>query len=144
MSTKKQEETEVSKTEKGTPSANVARKFDGEANPDRPKQRSGEEDADFAGTAANTRAVLKSEPTRRVFVPLNPGDSQGSELEVGINGHFMKVKKGAYTNLPETMANILEESLKQTDAAATNPVSVETGAPLNLSLAPQEVRDALS
>ena len=124
--------------------ANVAKKFDGEANPHRPKQKGGDEDAEFQGTIGNVRAVLKAQPTRRILIPSTPGEPKNTYQPFTINGYTTNVKKGVYVEVPATIADLAEESLQQTDAALTSPVSVETGESLRLDMAPQEVTDALT
>jgi len=134
----------VKKTEAGTDASNVNKKFDGEANPHRPKQKGGDEDAAFQGTAANVRTILKAQPKRRVFIPSTPGEPKDTMQPVNINGYTIYVKKGVYVEVPETVADILEASQNQTEQALVAPLSSETGQPLNLDLASQDVKDALT
>ncbi len=132
------------KTEAGTDASNVNKKFDGEANPHRPKQKGGDDDEAFTGTVANVRSQLKGEETRRVMIPLTPGEPKGTMERIGVNGYFVNVRKGEYVEVPATIASIIEDSQQQTSEALTSPLSTETGKPLNLENAPSEVKDALT
>jgi hypothetical protein len=130
--------------EEGVNASDVSKKFDGEANPNRPKQKGGDEDAAAAGTEANTRAQLRAQPKRRVFVPKTPGAANGSMFTVAINGYRFDLQEGQYHDVPETIADLVEAHQKQTGQAFIDPVSPETGKPLNLDLAPEETKKALS
>lgn len=132
------------KVEAGIDASNVNKKFDGEANPHRPKQKGGDEDAAFQGTAAYVRKTLKEQPKRRIFIPSTPGEPKDTMHPFNINGYTVYVKKGVYVEVPETIADLAEASQNQTEAAVVNPVSSETGEPLNLNLASQDVKDALT
>ncbi len=130
--------------EQGVDASNVNKKFDGEANPHRPKQKGGDDDEAFTGTVANVRSQLKGEDTRRVMIPLTPGEPKGTMERVGVNGYFVNVRKGEYVDVPATIASIIEASQQQTSEALTSPLSTETGNHLNLDQAPSDVKDALT
>lgn len=134
---------DASGKEDGTDASNVSKKFDGEANPHRPKQKGGEEDAAAAGTEADTRALLKAQPKRRVFVPKTPGATDKSMFSVNVNGYRFDLQEGQYHDVPETIAELVENHQKATGQAFVDPVSPETGKPLNLDLAPEETKKAL-
>ena len=82
------------------------------------------------GTDAETMFNhLASEPTFKLFIPLAPDEKFGSLATPIMNGLKVGIYKGAYVDCPKSMAELVMDSLNQTqritvDARTTNP---ETG-----------------
>lgn len=119
-------------------------KYNGEANADKPKQKSGDDDAAFAGLVNSVRRQLMAEEKRRILIPLMPGEPKNTYQPFNVNGYRVNVKKGVYVEVPATIASISEESFKQTEEAGTDLVSPNNGNPLRVDMAPQETQDALT
>lgn len=129
---------------KKTPPVQASPKSVGEANSDKPKQKSGNDDADFDRTVNSVRKQLEAEDKRRILIPLMPGEPANTYQPFNINGYRVNVKKGVYVEVPATIADISEESFRQTEAAGTNLESSFNGNNLKLDAAPQETKDALT
>ncbi len=67
--------------------------------------------------AAKMKAELLSQPKIRFFIPRAPGESPTILQSVTLNGYRMDFPKQAYVDVPLQVAEVLAESLKQTDAA---------------------------
>jgi hypothetical protein len=71
----------------------------------------GAEEADFNKTAGDMKALLDAQPKVRVLVPLENGEKLGEFLPVNINGYRLNVPKGVLIDVPQTVAEIISESL---------------------------------
>lgn len=87
---------------------------------------------DFDATVADTKALLDKQPKVKMFVPLENGEPAGTILPVNINGHRYNVPKGQTVDVPQTVAEVIAESLRL-------PVSS-----LDLSAAGQDKKAALN
>lgn len=63
---------------------------------------------------------LALQPKIRIFMPLEGREKPGTLFPVTINGHRMYVPKGMYVDVPEQVADIIKDSLQQTEAAIHN------------------------
>jgi alpha-galactosidase/6-phospho-beta-glucosidase family protein len=66
---------------------------------------------DFDATAAATKSELDKQHKVRMFVPLESGEPTGTILPVNVNGHRYNVPKGHTVEVPQTVAEIISESL---------------------------------
>lgn len=57
----------------------------------------------------------------KIFVPLEGKEKLGQQLPVTVNGYRVNVPKGVYCEVPEQVAQIVMDSLNQTEAAVNNP-----------------------
>lgn len=78
------------------------------------EQRSGaKEEASLLKDASDMKAVLDAQPKVQVYVPLDMGETLKSHpfIPVTINGYRLNVPKGVRIAVPQTIADILFESL---------------------------------
>ena len=66
---------------------------------------------------ANTKAEKKEDKVM-IMVPYVEG--QGSELTVGVNGVFTKIKKGVMVEVPRPVAEVIMNSQQQVMVAEAN------------------------
>lgn len=60
---------------------------------------------------------LSNQPKVRIIIPREKGESEGSYETVQINGYTLQIKKGVYVDVPQQVADIIMESLDQTERA---------------------------
>lgn len=63
------------------------------------------------------KAELLRQPRIRMLIPRPFGEDKGILHTVNLNGYRLDFPKGAYVDMPEQIANVLAESLDQTNAA---------------------------
>ncbi len=64
---------------------------------------------------------LAKQPRVKIFVPLEGKEKPGTQLPVTMNGYRMNIPKGVYCEVPEQVAQIIMDSLNQTEAATNIP-----------------------
>ena len=69
---------------------------------------------------------LSKQPKVKIFVPLEGKEKPGTQLPVTMNGYRMNVPKGVYCEVPEQVAQIIMDSLNQTEAATNIPQRLDT------------------
>lgn len=67
--------------------------------------------------AEKMKAFLLSSPKVRMFIPQTPGEDISIPQSVCLNGYRLDFPKQTYLDVPEPVANVLMESLKQTEVA---------------------------
>ena len=67
--------------------------------------------------AKKMRDQLHAQPKVTIMVPLEPGEAYGSTIPVTLNGYRYTIRKNVYVSVPEQVAKVIMESLKQTNAA---------------------------
>lgn len=60
---------------------------------------------------------LSKQPKVRIIIPREKGESEGSYETVQINGYTLQIKKGVYVEVPQQVADIIMDSLDQTEKA---------------------------
>lgn len=70
--------------------------------------------------AENMKKLMLAGPKIRMFFPLVNGEAKSSMQTVNINGYRLDFPKQAYVDVPELAANVLMESLQQTEAAVNS------------------------
>lgn len=60
---------------------------------------------------------LSKQPKVRIIIPRDKGESEGSYETVQINGYTLQIMKGVYVDVPQQVAEIIMESLNQTERA---------------------------
>lgn len=63
------------------------------------------------------RESLMKQPTRRIIIPKDKGEPEGITESVILNGARFNIKKGVYVDVPEQIADIIEESTLATAKA---------------------------
>lgn len=77
--------------------------------------------ARHADKAKRTADFVNSQPKVNIFIPLEGKEKVGTAvLPVTINGHRWNVPKGIYVECPKSVADIVKESLNQTEQAYMN------------------------
>jgi len=76
-----------------------------------------ESDPAIGSKAATMKAHLLTQPRVRMLIPAAQGESKDAKQSVTLNGYRLDLPKNAYVNVPEQIADVLGESLMQTDAA---------------------------
>jgi len=69
---------------------------------------------------------LSKQPKVKIFVPLEGKEKPGTQLPVTMNGYRMNIPKGLYCEVPEQVAQIIMDSLNQTEAATNIPQRLDT------------------
>lgn len=67
--------------------------------------------------AEKMKKFLLASPKVRMFIPQTPGEDKSIPQSVTLNGYRLDFPKNAYVDVPEPVANVLMESLKQTELA---------------------------
>lgn len=67
--------------------------------------------------AEKMRDQLHAQSKVTIMVPLDPGEAEGSTIPVTLNGYRYTIRKNVYVSVPEQVAKVIMESLKQTNAA---------------------------
>lgn len=81
------------------------------------KAGSVQSDPPAGSKAAKMKAFLLSQPKVRFFIPRLSGEDVSIKQSVCLNGYRLDFLKQAYIDIPEAVANVLMESLKQTEEA---------------------------
>jgi len=63
------------------------------------------------------KSILKKQKTRRVFIPKEKGEPEGATESVILNGYRLNIKKGVYVDVPEQVADVIEEATMATAKA---------------------------
>lgn len=63
------------------------------------------------------REKLMTQPTVRMYIPLNQGEKAGQTHPVTLNGFRINVPKGVYVDVPQQVADVLKDSFQQTEDA---------------------------
>jgi hypothetical protein len=71
--------------------------------------------------AARMKDSLKSQEKVQIFVPLEGNERKGTQLPVTINGYRVNVPKGVYVQVPQGVAQVVMDSLNQTQQATDIP-----------------------
>ena len=67
--------------------------------------------------AAIMKRVLLKQPRVRVFIPRNGTESPAIKQSVTLNGYRLDLPKQAYHEVPQQVADVIMDSLSQTEAA---------------------------
>lgn len=67
--------------------------------------------------AERMRENLHSQPKVTIMIPLEPGEGEGATLPVTLNGYKYTIKKNVYVEVPKQVAEVIMNSLRQTNAA---------------------------
>jgi len=67
--------------------------------------------------AATMKAFLLSQPRVRMLIPRPQGEKSSIKQSVNLNGYRLDLPKDTYVEVPLQIAEVLGESLKQTNAA---------------------------
>ena len=80
--------------------------------PESSEQRSTvRESADADQVISDTKVMLDAQPKVSIFVPLEPGEKPGTQLTGAINGYRWNVPKGVYVDVPQSIADIIKQSM---------------------------------
>lgn len=86
------------------------------------------------GTKARAmRDQLAKEPKVRVFIPLANGEKQGVTQSVILNGYPMYIRKGSYVNVPQSVAEVLENKLQHKMSVENHPERVSGDRPVKMT-----------
>jgi hypothetical protein len=77
--------------------------------------------APVGSKAEMMKKKLASQPKVRVFIPLANGEKQGVTQSVVLNGYPLYIRKGAYVDVPQQVADVLEEKMKHQIAIENHP-----------------------
>jgi hypothetical protein len=80
--------------------------------------------------AQRMKEHLAKQPKVKIFVPTEGKEKVGTVLPVTLNGYRLNIPKGRYVEVPEQVAQVVMDSLNQTQDA-TSPIK-EDGKPLRL------------
>jgi len=86
-----------------------------------PSMKDFEDKQPLTGKAMTMKAKLAAEPKVRFFIPLGSGEKMGVSQSVNLNGYPMYIRKGEAVSIPESIANILEDKMKQQMRLADHP-----------------------
>lgn len=75
---------------------------------------------EIGSDAENQFKFYCSQPTFKLFIPLSPDEKFGSLATPQVNGLKVGIYKGAYVDVPQSLAEIVMESLNQTQRATTD------------------------
>ncbi len=78
---------------------------------------------------------LATQPKVQIFVPLEGKERRGQQLPVTINGYRVNIPKGMYVKVPEQIAQIVMDSLNQTEEAIHNAMEVDGNSEKEAALA---------
>lgn len=71
--------------------------------------------------ALKVKAILAKEPRTPFFIPLDQGERPGSYRSVTINGYRCEIKKNVMVNLPQSLIQLLMQSMQvEAEALADN------------------------
>lgn len=76
-----------------------------------------ESDPPVGSKAETMKKFLLSQSKVRFFIPRFQGEDVSVKQSVCLNGYRLEFPKQAYLDIPEAVANVLMESLKQTEEA---------------------------
>ncbi len=74
-------------------------------------------DPPVGSKAAKMKAFMLTQPKVRMIIPLKEGEDPNVRLSVNLNGYRLDYPRNTYINVPENVADVLMDSLKQTTAA---------------------------
>lgn len=85
----------------------------------RKQTQPGSKDSDppIGSKAEKMKLFLLSQPKVRIFIPRATGEDKSIPQPVTLNGYRLDFEKQTYIDLPLAVAEVLGESLKQTEAA---------------------------
>ena len=66
---------------------------------------------------AKMKAILLKQPRIRFFVPRKDGEDKTVHQQVCLNGYRLEIPKNTYIDVPQQIAEVLADSLSQTEAA---------------------------
>jgi len=67
--------------------------------------------------AEKMKENLHSQPKVTIMIPLDNGEAEGATLPVTLNGYKYTIMKNVYVEVPKQVAEVVMNSLKQTNAA---------------------------
>ncbi len=76
-----------------------------------------ESDPPVGSKAEKMKKKLLASPRVRMLIPKNSGESETIPQSVTLNGYRLDLPKNTYIEVPEPVADVLMESLKQTNKA---------------------------
>lgn len=85
--------------------------------PKAPEHSGGDENM---GKAERMKRSLEAQPKVTIMIPLLPGEAEGSNETVILNGYRTNIRKGSYVQVPEQVARVIMESQQQTQEAIQN------------------------
>ena len=88
--------------------------------------------APMGSKAKAMRDKLAKQPKVRVFIPLAAGEKQGVTQSVVLNGYPLYIRKGAYVDVPQSVAEVLEAKLKHKMMIENHPDRVKADGQVNL------------
>jgi hypothetical protein len=83
------------------------------------RAKEGRVDAALRGRAQTTKDILDRQPKVRFMIPLDMGEKKGSYHEVQINGYILRIQKGVFVDIPQSVADLLAESFDLTNEAGS-------------------------
>ncbi len=87
-------------------------------------------DKTFKSKRMIMKEKLAEQPKVRIFIPLDGKETPGTQHPVTINGYRVNIPKGVYCEVPQQVADIIMESLNQTEAATSrNPKRIDLDSP---------------
>lgn len=75
--------------------------------------------------AMRMKEHLAKQPKVQVFVPLEGKEKMGTQLPVTLNGYGVKIPKGMYVEVPQQIAEVIMDSLNQTQQALDNKYNID-------------------
>lgn len=75
--------------------------------------------------AARMKEALEKQEKVPVFVPLDGKEKKGTQLPVTLNGYRVNVPKGLYVKVPQQVAQVIMDSLNQTQEATDIPQNLD-------------------
>lgn len=75
--------------------------------------------------AQKMKENLAEQEKIQIFVPLEGKEKPGTQLPVTLNGHRVNVPKGVYVKVPQQVAQIVMDSLNQTEASTNIPQRID-------------------
>src|SRR2546426_119889 len=82
-----------------------------EVSSEAPQRSAVRETSDFNQGIADIKTVLDAQPKVSIYVPLEPGDPPGTQYSGAINAYRWNIPKGTYVDVPQSIAEIIKESL---------------------------------
>ena len=84
-----------------------------------------EEHVPVGSKSAKMKARLAKQQKVRILIPLEGKEKIGATESVILNGSRLNILKGIYVDVPEQVADVLEDSLKQTVRAMGHALKIE-------------------
>lgn len=81
------------------------------------KDGSPESDPQPGSKAEKMKNFLLSQIRVRMFIPQAPGFNKSVKQDVTLNGYHLQFPRNAYVDVPQQVADVLAESLQQTEVA---------------------------